>query len=237
MTRTRLPDCNPFTTARGNNIRNHDYIKYANPPLYIPSSPLFTSHSHLFTRVCPLPQDLTVLQMCIKNQVLALSSPPTGPIAALRRTMMLAELDRVKYIVADYLRTRVRKIESNVAFYRKKYPQGMCRTTNRMFMTQPETAFCGKFFDLLKSQQHEMVLKHHHKMFQGFEEDEMIVEPEAGTYVFGRIRKDKEAADDEEEEEDLLEGQLDSASVGDMLLVRYDKIIEKVIRGEIELIV
>jgi hypothetical protein len=173
------------------------------------------------------------ISLLIKNQTLVCAATPKGPIEALKLRILKSELERVKYIYVDYLRTRIRKIETHFLYYSKKYPAGTCKDTFVRYMSDQEWKFCEGFKGLVQGHMHEQVLKGHHANFQGFEDEEMIDEPHTDAYVFGSVVK----KGDEDDEDEADDGTVESASVGDMLVVRWDLIKHKVQKGEIDLIV
>ena len=179
--------------------------------------------------------DVSVVQLLIKNQNLVLAKVSDGPIEALTKGLMVQELERVKYILADYLRTRLRKIEATALYYSKKYPQGQCKETQRTYLSPAEQRFCNGFLRLLEGHQTAAVLGAMHQSLRNFDEPDMLPDPNIGTYVMGRILALPSRG--EGEDEDPLGEQLDNAAVGDVLLVRWDMVEERVAKGELELIV
>ena len=76
----------------------------------------------------PIDADLVEgLTLLLKNQLSVieqLSESVADPMSALQLSMYHSEIDRVKYVLVDYLRTRLRKIEKNAIFYLSNYPDG-----------------------------------------------------------------------------------------------------------------
>lgn len=82
----------------------------------------------------PIDVDLVeCLTLLLKNQLAVidqLEESVADPMAALQLSMYQTEVDRVKYVLVDYLRVRLRKIERNALWYMSQFPDGKEYKTN-----------------------------------------------------------------------------------------------------------
>lgn len=176
----------------------------------------------------------------------------TSPTTALQLNLYRIELDRTKYVLADYLRTRIRKIERNVLWYLRSYSDGFQYKLNpnhdihdsespkeikTMYMSSKELKFAKGFKKIYEKHMFETVLKHLPETvldsqpqlnlnLQSLEDTQMsnmIDSPKFDAYVLGRF---------------LVDGQgdgWDDYKKGNMVLGVWDELREKVEGGQVEL--
>ena len=175
-------------------------------------------------------------------------------MSALQLTMYQSEVDRVKYVLVDYLRVRLRKIERNALWYLSQFPDGKEYRNNAQdesvtvtFLSPKELKFCLSYAKLLRTHMNETVLKHmpsklldnkpeldlNLQKLDDMQTARMIDQPKDDTYVLAKMRSNGSQWVDNGNKD---EPDFSDYRTGHMILARYDAIKERVISKEIELV-
>lgn len=138
------------------------------------------------------------------------------------------ELDRVNYLVVEYLRTRLRKIE--------KYAFFLVKDENMMdLLSAAEQKFVRRFADLQASHMRKLALSKmptvHQKLGDQNDQVNMIPEPNLDTFVLCRVQED--LGDVEVDPHNLSEPA--HMQTGDLFAIRYRPIKDLVKNGSIAL--
>ncbi|KAI9216402.1 hypothetical protein BC828DRAFT_393620 [Blastocladiella britannica] len=140
------------------------------------------------------------------------------------------ELERAKFVLRSYLRTRLHKIEAYVLFL--TVPQNKDAAQN--ILSAAEMQYADQFGTLLRTHLRDTVTKHMMAAMQAVDEDsefvKMLPKPPLDTAVFVRVMTD--IGDVQLPEDDLPV----HMKRGEMYLVRYIGIRDLVLRGQVELL-
>ncbi len=165
----------------------------------------------------------------------------TGPISTMMNNILSTELTRIRYIITDYLRIRIRKIESNPWYYISMYPDGVEDGT--VFMSEQEVAFCRRYIEMVTNVCKAGALDGLPEGVPGImrmDADNMISSDAGNEYVLGKMRVDGdggnggvggEKAQREWDDEDFRD-----VRKGNMIMGRWEKVRGRVERGEMELL-
>uniref|UniRef100_A0A182M0D5 DNA replication complex GINS protein SLD5 n=1 Tax=Anopheles culicifacies TaxID=139723 RepID=A0A182M0D5_9DIPT len=136
------------------------------------------------------------------------------------------EVERIRFIVASYLRCRLQKLETYASHI---LDVESARPRNSKRLSEAERKFTHDFHDSVETHFHELVTRH---MPQNHQDDERArrVMPNLNTHVFARARQDVG--------EYSLAGGEHSVNIraGAVHLFRYRDIEPLVIEGQLELI-
>jgi GINS complex subunit 4 len=137
------------------------------------------------------------------------------------------EVDRTRFLLTSYLRSRLLKLE--------KYVFSVMATTDLHHRLSPEEfAYAKQHLNNIGSLFNDLVLSHLPEKFQGLEETKTrLAKPPLNDYVFCRVKKDVGNLD--VGDRDLEGGRVD-LEAGDAYLLRYLAVQTHVFSGDIELI-
>ncbi|GMI37971.1 hypothetical protein TrCOL_g5145 [Triparma columacea] len=206
----------------------------------------------------PIDVDLVeCLTLLLKNQLAVidqLEESVADPMAALQLSMYQTEVDRVKYVLVDYLRVRLRKIERNALWYMSQFPDGKEYKTNAedetvtvTFLSPKEMKFCAGYTKLLRKHMKETVLKHMPsklldnkpeldlslQKLDDMQTTRMVDPPHDNTYLLAKMVSNGSqwVSNGDADEPDFSD-----YKHGHMILARYDAIKSRVISKEVELV-
>lgn len=157
---------------------------------------------------------------------------------SLGASMYRMEMDRVRFILADLMRTRLSKIESYPIYFRDATEEyGIGR------MSPEEVEFLGKYGQLLEKYLHKQVLNHFPKgdMMRKLDDPEMVDSPNLEEYIFCKIiencliTEEPPPSNDDDEEEDQ-EGMPQEYSTGSCLVVKYKLVRDLIMEGKVSLL-
>lgn len=145
-----------------------------------------------------------------------------NPLQALELSLYQMEYDRVAYVVTDYLRLRLRKLERNAMFY-------LSDADTMALLSPGELDFLQQFANLLERHLTDSVLRHLPDQLadlRKLDSKEMIDEPNEHTFVFAEKLVQGEYPDDDS---------MARLEVGTVCITRFSQVKEKVLSGEIAL--
>lgn len=147
---------------------------------------------------------------------------------ALRQTISQMEIDRVKYVLVEYLRVRLFKIQK-YALYTLKHPDYVSR------LSENETEFAKDFLKLEFDHTKQTFLEKLPRVFQDFQEQngqvDMVSKPNLDTFVFCRVAED--VGDVQLVEDDPQE--VASMNRGDLVAIPFRTISDLVLNGDVML--
>ncbi|XP_063977013.1 DNA replication complex GINS protein SLD5 [Diachasmimorpha longicaudata] len=150
------------------------------------------------------------------------------PKGDLRLTIHKMEIDRIRYLIASYLRIRLEKIERNVIEILKREGQ---RGESTRYLTDGELKYANEYAVNMETLFKTLVLQHVPQNFQELEADKLSIKPNMNTHVFLRANKTIEgiiipgAVD---EEVDFVEGS--------QHIIQYTAVADLVKDGSVQLI-
>lgn len=144
------------------------------------------------------------------------------------------EVERVRYVLASYLRCRLLKIERFTHFLLEK--QAELDDTTKALMTPQELEYAKQYGKSIESHFDKLALKHiEHARLREFEPSKMSVSPNLNAYVFLKVLKDSpgvlisdSTGESAEEEVDL--------EVGGQHLMMYSTVSSLLKSGDVELL-
>ncbi|KAL8592132.1 hypothetical protein ACOMHN_033503 [Nucella lapillus] len=143
------------------------------------------------------------------------------------------EVDRIRFIVASYLRLRLQKIEkyTNHVLWREDQKQ----ENDEPLMSDAEREFARKFQAARKGHFDTLALKHMPPNMQSAEKEMTGVKPKLDSYIFLRVNENTENV---LVEEDTLEAgeEIIDMEKGDQHIIRYKPIASLVHSGAVSLI-
>lgn len=140
------------------------------------------------------------------------------------------ELDRVRYVVASYLRTRLEKIENFAVGILEEESKRSAETT---YLSTNEVQFAEVCVSLLE-RHFQIALRHMPSNLQTFEKTKMCMKPNVYSHVFLRAKRDvlgvivEGDSDNKEEEVDL--------DVNTQHIMQYQPVSHLVKNGNVQLI-
>ncbi|XP_034193725.2 DNA replication complex GINS protein SLD5 [Osmia lignaria lignaria] len=99
----------------------------------------------------------------------------------LRLMIHMMELDRIRFLVSSYLRTRLEKIEKYVIHI---LSQEADRSLEDCYLTSAELQFAKDYLASIETLFKATALNHMPGNFQGFEKEQLIVKPNMHAYIF-----------------------------------------------------
>jgi GINS complex subunit 4 len=138
------------------------------------------------------------------------------------------EIDRVKYLLVSYLRSRLAKIEKHVL-----HIMGSQELSSRL--SEREKLYARRYMDMMESHFNDSVLNSFPAKFRALHEkkadNNMIDEPDLDSFVFCKVTTDlgELQMDERGDQRTVLEE-------GDVHILRYRPVRELVADGSIELI-
>ncbi|KAK7533292.1 uncharacterized protein J3D65DRAFT_605813 [Phyllosticta citribraziliensis] len=183
--------------------------------------------------VLPWPEDLMERVMRRIRGQIELVEEQTGnmdPKANFRLILYQTELERFKFLVRSFLRARIAKID--------KHPHHTLLTPSTLSrLSLPERQYLSQHQTLLSSHYAASFLAQFPPQLQRLDDKaggiSMVDAPDADAAVFCRVLRDcgvvaVGAVEDEVRDVDLRRG--------DVLVVRWSVVAERVVRGDVELI-
>ncbi|KAA0186720.1 hypothetical protein HAZT_HAZT005067 [Hyalella azteca] len=152
----------------------------------------------------------------------------------LRLAIHRMELERVRYVVASYLRCRLLKIERFTHYLLEKH--GELDDPSLALLSPQELDYAKSYAQSIESHFNKLVLRHiTHEKLAEFDAKKMSVVPNMNGYVFLKVLKDSpgvlisdQVGENADEEVDLV--------AGDQHLMMYSSIQELLKSGHVELI-
>lgn len=140
------------------------------------------------------------------------------------------ELERIKFVITNYLRTRLKKIES---FCVSVLEEEANRSEEDAYLSPAELQF-AKGFAQNADNHYETILRHMPKLFNKLERNKKIIEPNLNSFVFLKCNKHIDSiiiknSLEGQEEEIVLED-------GTQHLMPYSSVAEYVKSGAVHLI-
>ncbi|XP_059620681.1 DNA replication complex GINS protein SLD5 [Phlebotomus argentipes] len=136
------------------------------------------------------------------------------------------ELERIRYIIASYLRCRLSKIET---FTQAIIKDEESRSQAEKRLSEEETVFAREYLSNMETHFQQLVLRH---MPRSFPDDprRRIVQPNLNSHVFIRAAEnvDSVVLRDDEEEVDLEQGS--------QHIVPFNLVADLVVKGKVDLI-
>ncbi|KDR11621.1 DNA replication complex GINS protein SLD5 [Zootermopsis nevadensis] len=96
------------------------------------------------------------------------------------------ELDRIRYMVTDYLRIRLNKIEQYVIHILE---QETSRSPEDAFLSPPEHKFAREYLAHMEDHFRLIALRHMPSNVQDFDKTKMAVAPNISSHIFLRVKK------------------------------------------------
>lgn len=153
-------------------------------------------------------------------------------LASLAASVCKMDMDRMSFLLADYTRTRLEKIEMHALHNRDMIDR----------MSDSEVAYLKGYGELFEEHMRRSVTNHIPKgAWKSLDSNEMIERPDLDTYVFAEIVSDDAVEIDnycglDINEEEEAEGRYQSYEPGDKLFLRYRCIRELILQGKVELL-
>ncbi|KAL3864572.1 hypothetical protein ACJMK2_006238 [Sinanodonta woodiana] len=143
------------------------------------------------------------------------------------------EIDRIRYVLSSYLRSRLTKIEK---FATHLLEEEKLRKDDEPSKLSPEEFTFAKDYDkLLESHLRNLALRHMPAHIQTLDPKQTAVRPNLDKYVFLRVNEDTEGVLVEEETLDTGEEIVDMKK-GDQHIMRYRPVAPLVASGAVSLI-
>ncbi|XP_012172206.1 DNA replication complex GINS protein SLD5 [Bombus affinis] len=146
----------------------------------------------------------------------------------LRLMIHRMELDRIKYVISNYLRARLEKIEKYTIYI---LSQEANRSSEDCYLSVAELQFAKEFLASIETLFKTVALQHMPGNFQTFEVDTLAVKPNMQAYVFLRANDRINGI--------LLPGSMDEEidlEPGSQHIIQYSAIADLVKTGAVKLI-
>lgn len=132
----------------------------------------------------------------------------------LMATMAQLDLDRIKFVLSDWLSTRLAKIEAHPLHMRESVDQ----------MSDAEIAYLKQYGALLENHLRQTVLDHIPEAWQNLDDPHMIDKPDYEAYHFWLVKEPIDTPD------------MDQHEVGTCLVARYSDMTESFRKGKAEIL-
>ncbi|GIY25887.1 DNA replication complex GINS protein SLD5 [Caerostris darwini] len=142
------------------------------------------------------------------------------------------ELDRIKYVLSSYLRTRLEKIEK---FGPSLLHQESQDETNMDLMSNEERLFAAKYTTNIKNYLHEVALKNMPVNMQSVQLEEICSKPQMDKSVFMKVKTGSEGVVIENFS-DYGEEEIVDLAAGTQHVIRYRPIAPLLKNGSVKLI-
>lgn len=138
------------------------------------------------------------------------------------------ELDRIRYILSNYLRTRLHKIENFTlhVLEKEKHDSGL--------LTSEELKFAEDYQSSVEAHFKTLALKHMPHNLQTLDKKQTAIHPNLDSYVFLRVDEDVEGVNTEEETDDARD--VVDFVAGDQHLMCYRPVADLIIKEKVTLI-
>lgn len=168
---------------------------------------------------------------CLLEQIKGME----GNLAKLSKTdpkvdLHKLELERIKFVITSYLRTRLKKIE---CFSVSLLEEEATRSEENAYLSPNELQFAKEFAQ--NAENHfDTILRHMPQLYNKLERNKKIIEPNLNSFVFLRCNKHIDGV----VIKNTLEGQEDEIVLedGSQHLMPYSSIAELVKNGAVQLI-
>ena len=140
------------------------------------------------------------------------------------------EINRIRYIVSSYLRTRLHKIEKCAAHLIETE-----KTGNSPKLTAEELLFAEEYHSSAETHFKTLALRHMPQNLQSVDPNQTILKPNLDSYVFLKVNETVEGVMIEEETADNREEVIDLED-GDQHIMRYRPISSLVTTSSVTLI-
>lgn len=153
-------------------------------------------------------------------------------LASLAASVCKMDMDRMSFLLADYTRTRLEKIEMHALHNRDMIDR----------MSDSEVAYLKGYGELFEEHMRRSVTNHFPKdIWKSLDSNQMIERPDLDTYVFAEIVSEDAVEIDNYcglniNEEEETEERYRSYEPGDKLFLRYRCIRELILQGKVELL-
>ncbi|XP_074640443.1 DNA replication complex GINS protein SLD5-like [Tubulanus polymorphus] len=143
------------------------------------------------------------------------------------------EIDRIRYVISSYLRTRLKKIEQYTSYILDKEAE---RSESDIPHLSPEEyAFAKEYLENIESHFKVLGLRHMPPNLQTIDSKQTAIKPNLNSYVFLKVLEDTEGVIVEEETADTGEEVMNLVK-GDQHVIRYRPVASLVQSGAICLI-
>eukprot|EP00002_Diphylleia_rotans_P018486 TRINITY_DN3579_c0_g4_i2.p1 TRINITY_DN3579_c0_g4~~TRINITY_DN3579_c0_g4_i2.p1 ORF type:complete len:215 (-),score=49.84 TRINITY_DN3579_c0_g4_i2:338-982(-) len=150
------------------------------------------------------------------------------PSDALMASIYRMEIERIRFVIRSYLRTRLEKIQQNVLHI----------LSNRELLRRlspEEREFAEKYVDILETGFNQAFLNFIPEKLRSLthqdRNEDMIPKPNYDTHVFCKVNQDVGIFAPQDDQDEVLE-----MSKGDLYLLRYRPIMELLLQNKVELI-
>ena len=140
------------------------------------------------------------------------------------------EINRIRYIVSSYLRTRLRKIEKFAAHLLETE-----KDSDSPKLTEEELQFAEEYQKNADSHYKSLALRHMPQNLQTLEPSQTMISPNLDSYVFLKVNTDVEGVMIEEETVDNREEVIDLQE-GERRVIRYKPISSLITSSDVTLI-
>lgn len=150
------------------------------------------------------------------------------PKGDLRLTIHKMEMDRIRYLISSYLRTRLDKIERNVIEILKSEGE---KDESTRYLTDGELKYANEYAVNMETLFKSLVLEHVPANFRELEVDKLSIKPNMHTHVFLRANKTIEGV--------IIPGAIDEEVdfvEGSQHIIQYTAVTNLVKDGSVQLI-
>lgn len=96
------------------------------------------------------------------------------------------ELERIRYVIASYLRCRLEKIEQFTLCIMKEEER---RSEENKRLSEEETKFCREYYENIEKHFHQLALRHMPPNLQSDEKNQRIVRPNLMSHIFFKAKE------------------------------------------------
>lgn len=146
----------------------------------------------------------------------------------LRLAIHKMELDRIRFVISSYLRTRLEKIERYAILILSEEAK---RSPEELYLTDGETKFAKEYLTSVETLFRTVALRHMPPNFQEFQVSNLTVKPNMHAHVFLRANKSVTGI--------IIPGTVDQEiyfEAGSQHIIRYNAVADLVKDGSVQLI-
>ncbi|XP_043466830.1 DNA replication complex GINS protein SLD5 [Leptopilina heterotoma] len=149
----------------------------------------------------------------------------------IRITIHTMELNRIRFLISSYLRTRLRKIENHVIHILKEHSNLIASNSENFCLTESELNFAKDYFRNFETLFQTVALQHMPDKFRAFDYDTLSVNPNLQSQVFLTANKEIDGIIIPETMEDPI-----TFEAGSQHIVQYGVISKFVKSGDVQLL-
>ncbi|XP_051157724.1 DNA replication complex GINS protein SLD5 [Leptopilina boulardi] len=149
----------------------------------------------------------------------------------IRITIHTMELNRIRFLISSYLRTRLKKIENHVIHILKEHRNNLLNNSEEFYLTESELNFAKDYFMNFETLFQTVALQHMPEKLRQFDYENLSVDPNLQSQVFLTANKEINGIVIPETMEDPV-----TFEAGSQHIIQYGVISKFIKNGDVQLL-